>query len=85
VIAELLLQALVAKPAKGAGERVTIDDVEARFRDLVGTASGSVERAKVPLVGGGVAAVVLVMLLLYLLGRRRGRKRATVLEIRRIV
>lgn len=82
MIAELLLQALQSKAAR---ERVTIEDIEARFRDLAGTTTATVERAKLPLVGGGVAAAVLVMVLLYLLGRRRGRKRATVLEIRRIV
>lgn len=82
MIAELLLQALAGT---AGGDRITIDDIEARFRDLAGGATSSVERAKVPLLGGGVAAAVLLLLLVYALGRRRGRKRATVLEIRRIV
>jgi hypothetical protein len=82
VIVELLLQALASK---AAGERVTIDDIEAHFRDLVGSTTSTVEKAKLPLIGGGVAAVVLLMLLLFLLGKRRGRKRATVVEIRRVV
>jgi hypothetical protein len=82
VITTLLLQAL---NATGPGERITLDDIEARFRELSGSATGSVEKAKVPLIGGGVAALVLLLILFYLLGRRRGRKRATVLEIRRIV
>jgi hypothetical protein len=82
VISRLLLQALTAT---GPGERITIDDIESRFRDLAGTTTASVQRAKTPIVGGGVAAVILLMLLLYLLGKRQGRKRASVLEIRRIV
>jgi uncharacterized protein (TIGR03382 family) len=82
VITTLLLHAL---NATGPGERITLDDIEARFRDLTGSATGTVEKAKVPLIGGGVAAVVFLLLLFYVLGRRRGRKRATMLEIRRIV
>ena len=82
MIVELLLQALASK---AAGERVTIEDIESRFRDLVGTTTANVDRAKLPLIGGGVATVVLLMLLLFLIGKRRGRKRATVVEIRRIV
>jgi thiamine monophosphate kinase len=90
VIAELLLQALVATPAKaakakGAGERVTIDDIESHLRGLVGGVSESVEKAKLPLIGGGVAAVVLLVLLVFFLGKRRGRKRSTIVEIRRVV
>lgn len=88
MIAELLLQALLpmpAKAAKGARDKVTIDDIESHLRGLVGGVSESVEKAKLPLIGGGVAAVVLVILLVFLLGKRRGRKRATIVEIRRVV
>lgn len=88
MIADLLLQALLGMPAKaaaGKGERVTIDDIESHLRGLAGGVSESVEKAKLPLIGGGVAAVVLLILVVFLLGKRRGRKRATVVEIRRVV
>jgi hypothetical protein len=82
MISRLLLHALTAT---GPGERITIDDIESRFRDLGGSTSASVQRARTPIIGGGLAGVILLMLLLYLLGKRQGRKRASVLEIRRIV
>jgi hypothetical protein len=41
-------------------------------------------KASVPALGGTVAAAVLAVAAVYLLGRRRGRKEAPVLEIRRI-
>jgi|HubBroStandDraft_1064217.scaffolds.fasta_scaffold61325_2 hypothetical protein len=82
MLSGLLLQVLLGK---ASGERVTIDDIESRFRELTGTATSSAERAKVPAIGGSVAAVVLLLLLVYFLGKRRGRKRSTVVEIRRVV
>jgi hypothetical protein len=82
VITKLLLQALTSS---GPGDRITLDDIEARFRELAGSTTDRVESARMPLIGGGVLALVLLLLALYFLGRRRGRKRATVLEIRRIV
>lgn len=82
MITTLLLHAL---NASGPGERITLDDIENRFRELAGTTTSTVDKAKMPIIGGGITAIVLLMLLLYLLGRRRGRKRSTVLEIRRIV
>lgn len=90
MIAELLLQMLVASPGKAKakaakGGPVTIEDIETHLRGLAGGVSESVEKVKVPLIGGGVAAVVLLILLVFLLGKRRGRKRATVVEIRRVV
>jgi hypothetical protein len=82
VITTLLLHAL---NVTGPGDRITLDDIEARFRELTGSATSSVEKVKMPIIGGGITALVLLLVLFYLLGRRKGRKRATVLEIRRIV
>lgn len=82
MLSELLLQVLLGK---SAGDRITIDDIETRFRELTGSATSTADKAKVPAIGGGVAVVVLLLLLVYFLGRKRGRKRSTVVEIRRIV
>jgi hypothetical protein len=82
MLTEMLLHTLLGK---SAGDRITIDDIEARFRELTGSATSTAEKAKVPAIGGGVAVVVLLLLLVYLLGKRRGRKRSTVVEIRRVV
>jgi hypothetical protein len=82
MIATLLIEALAA--ATGT-DKITIDDLESRFRSLTGGTTDAVKGAAPPKIGAAVGAVVLVLLAIYFLGRRRGRKRATVLEIRRIV
>ena len=64
--------------------RITRDDIESKLRELQGDVDEGIDTARsvgtVVAVGAAVALVVVA----YLLGRRRGRKRQTVLEIRRI-
>lgn len=64
--------------------RVTLSDVEDKLRRLGGSAESVVTSAAPPAIGVGVAAGVLAVAAVYLLGRRRGRRRASVLEIRRV-
>jgi hypothetical protein len=65
-------------------ERVTLDDLESKLRDLGGSATSAAGRATAPALGAGAVGAVLAIAAVYLLGRRRGRKEAPVLEIRRI-
>jgi hypothetical protein len=67
------------------GQRlVTRADIESKLREIRGVADDSTEvaqeAAKPVLVALGVAVVIGA----FLLGRRRGRKRSTIVEIRRI-
>jgi hypothetical protein len=62
---------------------VTRADIEAKLREIGGEASSVGERAAVPLLAVGAAAVVGLLGLAYLVGRRRGRKQRTVVEIKR--
>jgi hypothetical protein len=64
--------------------RITRDDLEAKLREVRGEVDAAAGAAKP--VGLAVAAVgvVAVVAVAYLLGRRRGRKRRTVVEIRRV-
>lgn len=64
--------------------RISRDDIEAKLRQLAGDADDRVEAARPQLLVGAVAAVVAVGVLSYLWGRRRGRKRAAWVEIRRL-
>ncbi len=64
--------------------RITRDDIEAKLRELSGDVGGQVEAARPTLVAGLAAAVVVVAAVAYLLGRRRGRARSAVVEIRRL-
>ncbi|HEX2119159.1 MAG TPA: hypothetical protein VHF91_08245 [Acidimicrobiales bacterium] len=67
-----------------ADRRITRADIEAKLRDMRGEVQETAEAAKTPIlaVAGGVAAAV--VLLAFLLGKRRGRRKSTVVEIRRV-
>jgi hypothetical protein len=67
-----------------ARDRITRDDLEDKFRELEGGTRDQVESARSTVMTAvGVAAVIL-LLLAFLLGTRKGRKRSTVVEIRRV-
>ena len=82
MIASLLLD--VVTVAAGS-EKITIDDIEARFRKLQGDATGAVKTAGPPTIGLAALGAVLLLLTMYFLGRRKGRRQAPVLEICRTV
>jgi hypothetical protein len=64
--------------------RITRGDLETKLREVTGDAGETVEAAKPQLLGGAAAALLLALLVAYLLGRRRGRKRSAIVEIRRV-
>jgi hypothetical protein len=66
------------------GAKISRDDLEAKFRELQGDVQETAEEATSYAIV--VAAVVVVGLAAaaFVLGRRRGRKRSTIVEIRRI-
>jgi hypothetical protein len=64
--------------------RVTRADLEAKFGELQGDVEEAGEAAKgVGLVVAGVVAVA-ILGLVFVLGKRRGRKKTTTIEIRRV-
>lgn len=65
-------------------DRITRDDLEDKLRELEGDARDQVESARSTVVTAGVVAVIVLLLLAFLLGTRKGRKRSTVVEIRRV-
>lgn len=66
------------------GRHITRADLEAAFQKVVGEGEKTVERATPTAAIIAGAAVVVVVTLAFLAGKRRGRKRSTVVEIRRI-
>ena len=68
----------------GTDEKITRDQIEAKFRDMTGGVSDEVEGAKSQALAIGLAVVVVSVAVVYLFGRRRGRRRSTVVEVRRI-
>jgi hypothetical protein len=65
-------------------ERISRDDLEAKFRELETDARDQVASARNTVVTAGIVAALIVILLAFLLGRRGGRQRSTVVEIRRV-
>ena len=69
---------------RAAGERISLADIENQLRSLGGSAQSVVAESKTTATAAGAVGAVLALAGVFLLGRRRGRKRATVLEIRRV-
>jgi hypothetical protein len=67
-----------------ANGKVSLDEIEGQLRALAGRAGEVVNESKTTAIAAGTVAATLVVAAAYLHGRRRGRKRASVLEIRRI-
>ena len=64
--------------------KISRADIEAKFREVQTELTSTAERAKGKVVLlGGVGALVL-LLLMFVLGRRAGKKRSTIVEIRRL-
>ena len=74
----------MARPTTAPRPRITRHDLEDKFRELEGGAREQVESARSTVVTAGVVAALILLLLAYLLGTRKGRKRSTVVEIRRV-
>jgi hypothetical protein len=77
----LVRQLLLATDDSG---RVSLSDVEHKLRELTSNAQSLATDAAPPAIGALVAAGVIAVAAVYLLGRRRGSRRASVLEIRRV-
>ena len=77
-------QDTMSKPAAVADRKITRDDIEAKLRELQGEVDQRAEAAKVPAIAIAVGVAVVTIAAAYFFGRRKGKRRQTVLEIRRI-
>lgn len=68
----------------GEGASVSRDDIEAKLRELRGEVDAVGESSRNVVLIAGVTAAVIVVGLAYVLGRRKGKRRTTVVEVRRI-
>ncbi len=68
------------------GESTTVsrDDIERKLREIRGEAGEVAESGRNYAVIAAVATAVAVVAVAYLFGRRKGKKRSTVVEIRRV-
>lgn len=68
----------------GQDGQITRDDIEAKFRELQSDVETTAESAKsVAIIVGAVVAVA-VVLAVFVLGKRRGHKKTTIVEVRRL-
>jgi hypothetical protein len=67
-----------------ADRPITRADIEAKLREIRGEVDTTTESARSYLLIAGGAGVVVIVGLAYLLGRRKGKKKSTVVEIRRV-
>lgn len=66
------------------GRRISRDDLEAAFTRVVGEGEATAKAAAPPALVIAGAVALGVVALAYLAGRRRGRRRVPVLEVRRL-
>jgi hypothetical protein len=70
----------MSTPTRG---KVTKADIEQKLRNLQGDVEGKIASQRQKIIGAAAAVGALTIILAFLLGRRAGKKRNTVVEIRR--
>ncbi len=63
---------------------ITPDDLRAKFEALQGDVQGRVEDKKTSIAAVAAGGAVVLMLVFFLLGKRSGKKRSAIVEIRRV-
>ena len=64
-------------------QRITRDDIEAKLRELQGDVNDQAEAAKGTAITAGAVVGVAIVIGIFLFGKSRGRKKTTVIEVRR--
>jgi hypothetical protein len=67
-----------------AQQRVTRDDLEAKFRAVQDDVQHKVDDRKQSLVAGLAVGGLILLIAFFLLGRRSGKAKSTFVEIRRV-
>lgn len=64
--------------------RITPADIESKFREIQGQVDAVADEGKERAMPMAVAAAAVVVIIVYLMGRRAGKRKSTVVQIRRI-
>jgi hypothetical protein len=67
-----------------SGDKVTREDIEKKFREIQGDIDETAESAKGMAITVGAVVAVVVVLGVFILGKRRGKKKTTFIEVRRL-
>jgi hypothetical protein len=65
-------------------DRITRDDIEGKFRELQGEVDVVNDEVRSYAATAGAVAVIALIIAAFWLGRRRGRRTQTLVEIRRL-
>jgi hypothetical protein len=74
----------MAKNTAEATTKITPQDLENKLRSLQGDVQSKVDDKKSTIATAAAAGSVVLLLIFFMLGKRSGKKRSTVVEIRRI-
>jgi hypothetical protein len=82
----LKIPGLKLVPVSGTGPngKVQITDIRAKLGEIRGEVDETAEQAKPVALYVGVGGVVLLVIVAFLLGRRRGQRKSSWVEIRRV-
>lgn len=80
----LRLSAGTPVSGSGPGGKVTPDDIKAKLTEIRSEMDSTTEKARVTMTYVAVGAVIAAVVLAFLMGRRKGRRRSTLVEIRRV-
>lgn len=75
---------MTSHDATTTSTKVTRDDLEDKLRELRGEVQTTTETARGYLIAAGAAAAVLFVAAVFLVGKRRGKKKRTFVEVRRL-
>ena len=67
-----------------ASKKITRADLESKFRELQGDVEDTKAEAASYAVVAAVVAIATVAAVAFVLGRRKGRRKSTIVEIRRV-
>jgi len=63
--------------------KISRDDIEIKLREIQGEIDETAESAKGIAVAVGAAVAVTVIVVIFLLGKKRGKRKTTIVEVRR--
>jgi len=66
------------------GKKVTRADLEAKLTEIDAELNDTGEAIKPKAIAFGVGALVVILILAFLLGRRKGERKTTIVEVRRV-
>ncbi len=66
------------------GGKISRADLEAKLTEIDAELSDTGEAIKPKAIAFGIGALVLILIIAFLLGRRKGERRSTIVEVRRL-